>query len=182
HGIEVLKMPTCFPLALIVARILSCQALRALRSTTSTGGRVQARSVRSLARDDRGFNDGFVGRERTEHAGRLLSFIQCTHGNPEGRLAEDLLCTLQLISCINAHLYGSIGEHRVERLGEATVTGEAVFESDAVLRVLEGHTAEVQAYAHRARQLQVVAALEQDPWRSVLADDLDRFVQTMIQE
>jgi hypothetical protein len=110
------------------------------------------------------------------------AYIQCTQGNPGGTLAEDLLCTLRLISCINAHLYGSIGEHRVERPGEANVTGEAVFESDAVLRVLEGHTAEVQAYAHRARQLRVVAAPEQEPWRSALAHDLDRFVQTMIQE
>jgi hypothetical protein len=111
-----------------------------------------------------------------------MCVTHCTHGNPEGILAEDLLCTFRLISCINAYLYGSIGEHRVERPGEADVTGEAVLESDAVLRVLEGHTAQVQAYARRARQLRVVATPEQDPRRSDLAHALDRFVQTVIQE
>jgi hypothetical protein len=111
------------------------------------------------------------------------AYIQAAHGNPGGTLAEDLECTLRLITCINAHLYGSLGEHRVERPGEADVTGEAVLERDVVLKVLEGHSAELQAYANRARQLRAVPATpEQDTLHSDLARDLDYFVQTMIQE
>jgi hypothetical protein len=92
------------------------------------------------------------------------------------------LCTLRLIRCLNAHLYGSLGEHRVERPGEGNATGEALLESDAVLRVLEDYTEEVQAYACRARQLEVMAAAAQDSEHSALAGDLDRFVQTILQE
>jgi hypothetical protein len=84
---------------------------------------------------------------------------------------------------MNAHLYGSIGEHRVERPGEADVTGEAVLESDAVLMVLGEHSAEVQAYANRARQLKTAEpAPEQAAVWDDLGRDLDRFVQTIIQE
>jgi hypothetical protein len=98
-------------------------------------------------------------------------------------LAEDLVCTLTLIRCSNAHLYGSIGEHRVERPGEADVTGEAVLESEVVLKVLEPHAAEVQAYARRARQLKARETMpEQDALWDSLARDLDHFVQTIIQE
>jgi hypothetical protein len=111
------------------------------------------------------------------------AYNECAAANLVGALAQDLSCTLTLISCINAHLYGSIGEHRVGRPGEADVTGEAVFESEAVLRVLEAHPAEVQAYANRARQLQAkTAAPEQASLRADLARDLDHFVQTIIQE
>ena len=78
---------------------------------------------------------------------------------------------------MNAHLYGSLGEHRVERPGEANVTGEVV------LMVLEAHAAEVQAYANRARQLGAVATTaEQAALRGDLAHDLDHVVHTIIQE
>jgi hypothetical protein len=85
--------------------------------------------------------------------------------------------------CSNAYLYGSIGEHRVGRPGEADVTGEAVLESEAVLKVPETHAAAVQAYAKRARQLAAMAAApEQDALWDSLAQDLDHFVQAIIQE
>jgi hypothetical protein len=110
-------------------------------------------------------------------------YIQCAQANSTGTLAQDLLCTLTLIRCSNAHLYGSIGEHRVGRPGEADVTGEAVLESDGVLKVLEIHATEVQAYAKRARELTDMAtAPEQDALWDNLARDLDHFVQTVIQE
>jgi hypothetical protein len=111
------------------------------------------------------------------------SYVRCAQANTAETLAEDLVCTLTLIGCSNAHLYGSIGEHRVERPGEAAVTGEAVLESDAVLKVLETHVAEVQASAKRARELRARAAMpEQDALWDSLARDLDQFVQTIIQE
>jgi acyl-CoA-binding protein len=111
------------------------------------------------------------------------AYIQCAQANAQGTLAQDLLCTLTLIRCSNAHLYGSIGEHRVERPGEADVTGEAVFEGDAVLKLLETRATEVQAYVKRARELAARAgAPEQDALWDALARDLDHFVQTVIQE
>jgi hypothetical protein len=111
------------------------------------------------------------------------AYIQCAQANPMGALAQDVSCTLTLISCLNAHLYGSLGEHRVERPREADVTGEAVLESEMVLMMLEEHAAEVQAYANRARQLRaMVATAEQVTWRGDLARDLDHFVQAIIQE
>jgi hypothetical protein len=110
-------------------------------------------------------------------------YIQCAQANPRGTRAQDLACTVILISRMNVHLYGSLGEHRVERPGEANVTGEAVLESEVVLMVLEEHAAEVQAYANRARQLGAIAATaEQAALRGDLAHDLDRFVHTIIQE
>jgi hypothetical protein len=111
------------------------------------------------------------------------AYVQCAQANSTGTLAQDLSCTLTLIRCSNAYLYGSVGEHRVGRPGEAEVTGEAVLESDAVLKVLETHAATVQAYANRARQLAAMAAApQQDALWDSLAQDLDRFVQAIIQE
>ena len=111
------------------------------------------------------------------------AYTQCVQGNPRGILAQDVSCTLTLISCLNAHLYGSLGEHRVGRPGEAGVTGEAVLESEMVLMVLEEHAVEVQAYANRARQLRTMATTaEQVAWRGDLARDLGHFVQIIIQE
>ena len=111
------------------------------------------------------------------------TYIQCAQANPRGTLAQDVSCTLTLISCLNAHLYGSLGEHRVGRPGEAAVTGEAVLESEMVLMVLEEHAAEVQAYANRARQLRTMTTTaEQVAWRGDLARDLDHFVQIIVQE
>jgi hypothetical protein len=111
------------------------------------------------------------------------AYIQCAQANAQGTLTEDLLCTLTLIRCSNAHLYGSIGEHRVGRPGEAEVTGEAVFEGGAVLKLLEIPATEIQAYAARARELAAKpAGSEQDALWHNLARDLDHFVQTVIQE
>ncbi|HSF31297.1 MAG TPA: hypothetical protein VLK82_12615 [Candidatus Tectomicrobia bacterium] len=69
------------------------------------------------------------------------AYIQCVQANPVDRLAQDRACTLELIRCNNARLYGTIGEHRVQRPGEADVTGEAVLESETVLRALTCLTA-----------------------------------------
>ena len=111
------------------------------------------------------------------------AYIQCAQAHSTGTLAQDLLCTLTLIRCSNAYLYGSIGEHRVKRPGEADVTGEAVLEGDVVLKVLETHAAEVQTYIKRARELAAMAAApEPDTLWDNLARDLDHFVQTVIQE
>ena len=60
------------------------------------------------------------------------AYIQCAQADSTGTIAQDLLCTLTLIRCSNAHLYGSIGEHRVGRPGEADMTGNAVLESGGV--------------------------------------------------
>jgi hypothetical protein len=113
----------------------------------------------------------------------FTAYVRCAQANNTETLAEDLVCTAALIRCSNAHLYASIGEHRVERPGEADVTGEAVLESDVVLKVLAAYAAEVQGYAKRARQLGAVVAMsEQDALWDSLACDLDRFVQAIIQE
>jgi hypothetical protein len=113
----------------------------------------------------------------------FTAYVRCAQANTTETLAEDLVCTVALIRCSNAHLYASIGEHRVERPGEADVTGEAVLESDVVLKVLASYAAEVQTYAKRARQLgAVVSVPEQDALWDSLARDLDRFVQAIIQE
>jgi hypothetical protein len=111
------------------------------------------------------------------------AYVRRAQANAMETLAEDLVCMLTLIRCSNAHLYGSIGEHRVGRPGEADVTGEAVLESDAVLKVLETHATEVQAYGKRARQLGARTAMrEQDALWDSLARDLDHFIQIIIQE
>jgi hypothetical protein len=113
----------------------------------------------------------------------FTAYVRCAQANTAETLAEDLVCTVAVICCSNAHLYASIGEHRVERPGEADVTGEAVLESDVVLKVLAAYAAEVQAYAKRARQLGAAVSMpEQDALWDSLARDLDRFVQAIIQE
>jgi hypothetical protein len=112
----------------------------------------------------------------------FAEYLRCIQGNPTGTLAEDMACTAGLISCVNGHLYGSLGEHLVERPGEADVTGKAFLEARLVVQVLERHAEAVQAYANRARSLGSVAPLmEQSPVRE-LAGDLDEFVQTIIQD
>jgi hypothetical protein len=86
------------------------------------------------------------------------------------------------VSCINAHLYGSLGEHLVERPGEADVTGKAFLETELIVKVLERHAEEVQAYANRARALGSAAPeSDQAPWMA-LQQDLDGFMQTIIQD
>jgi hypothetical protein len=112
----------------------------------------------------------------------FAEYLRCIQANPTGALAEDMACTAGLISCMNAHLYGSLGEHLVERPGEADVTGKAFLETKLVVQVLERHSEAVQAYANRARSLGSAAPrMEQSPVRE-LAGDLDEFVQTIIQD
>ena len=112
----------------------------------------------------------------------FTEYLRCVRENTTGALASDLVCTSTLISCMNAHLYGSLGEHLVERPGEAGVTGKAFLEAKLVVKVLERHSAAVQAYANRARSLGAMASEMHDaPFRD-LARDLDEFVQTILQD
>jgi hypothetical protein len=112
----------------------------------------------------------------------FTEYLQCVRENTTGALAPDLVCTSTLISCMNAHLYGSLGEHLVERPGEADVTGKAFLEAKLVVKVLERHSAAVQAYANRARSLGTMASeMDHAPFGD-LARDLDEFVQTILQD
>jgi hypothetical protein len=112
----------------------------------------------------------------------FAEYLRCVRENTTGGLAPDLVCTATLISCMNAHLYGSVGEHRVERPGEADVTGKAFVEAGLVVKVLEQHNAAVQAYANRARSLgAATSGMDQAPLRD-LERDLDGFVQTVLQD
>jgi hypothetical protein len=112
----------------------------------------------------------------------FAEYIRCARENTTGAFATDLVCTATLINCMNAHLYGSLGEHLVERPGEADVTGKAFLEAGLVVKVLERHEAEVQALANRARSLESAApAMAQPPFRD-LGRDLDEFVQTVLQD
>jgi hypothetical protein len=47
------------------------------------------------------------------------------------------------MTCVKAHLYGSLGEHLVDRPGKAAVTGKAFLETGLLIKVLERHVAEV---------------------------------------
>jgi hypothetical protein len=112
----------------------------------------------------------------------FAEYLRCVGENTTGDLAPDLACTNTLINCANAHLYGSLGEHLVDRPGEADVTGKAFLETGLVMKVLERHVAEVQAYANRARSLGSTApAVERSHFQS-FEHDMDRFVQTVIQD
>jgi hypothetical protein len=112
----------------------------------------------------------------------FAEYIRCVRENTTGALAPDLVCTATLINCMNAHLYSSLGEHLVERPGEADVTGKAFLEAGLVVKVLERHAAELQTYADRARALESAApTMDHAPPRD-LARDLDAFVQTALQD
>jgi hypothetical protein len=112
----------------------------------------------------------------------FAEYIRCVRENTTGAVAPDLVCTATLISCMNTHLYGSLGEHLVERPGEADVTGKAFLEAGLVVKVLERHDVEVQRYANRVRALGSVApTMDHAPHRD-LARDLDAFVQTVLKD
>lgn len=112
----------------------------------------------------------------------FAEYLRCVGENTGGALAPDLVCASTLVSCVNAHLYSSLGEHLVDRPGEAGVTGKAFLETGLVMQVLERHSKEVQAYAIRARSLgSTVPAREQTPFEN-FERDLDRFVQVIIQD
>jgi hypothetical protein len=83
---------------------------------------------------------------------------------------------------MNAHLYGSLGEHLVDRPGEADVTGKAVLEATLLAKVLERYEAAVQTYANRARALGSTALATARAGRDDLERDLDQFVQTVLQD
>jgi hypothetical protein len=112
----------------------------------------------------------------------FAEYLQRVRENTAGALAADLACTATLISCMNAHLYGSVGEHLVERPGEAEVTGKAFLEAGLVVKELARHEAAVQAFANRARSFGSTAPAMEQARREDLARDLDEFVQTILQE
>ena len=66
----------------------------------------------------------------------FAEYMRCTGENTAGALVPDLVCTSTLITCVNAHLYGSLGEHLVDRPGEADVTGKAFLGQDSSSRSL----------------------------------------------
>ena len=112
----------------------------------------------------------------------FAEYIRCVRENTTGALASDLVCTATLISCMNAHLYSSLGENLVERPGEADVTGKAFLEAGLVVKVLERHDAALQTYANRARALgSDELTMDHGPLRD-FARDLDAFVQTTLQD
>jgi hypothetical protein len=112
----------------------------------------------------------------------FAEYMRCAGENTAGALVPDLVCTSTLITCVNAHLYGSLGEHLVDRPGEANVTGKAFLEAGLIIKVLERHVAEVQTYASRARSLGSTAPTAEEVRVKDFERDLDRFVQTMIQD
>jgi hypothetical protein len=112
----------------------------------------------------------------------FAEYMQCAGENTAGALVPDLACTSTLINCVNAHLYGSLGEHLVDRPGEADVTGKAFLETGLIIKVLERHGAEVQAYAGRARSLGSTTPNADEVCFKDFERDLDRFVQTIIQD
>jgi hypothetical protein len=112
----------------------------------------------------------------------FAEYLQCVRDNQAGALAPDLVCTATLINCMNAHLYGSLGEHLVDRPGEAEVTGKAFLEAGLVVKVLERHEPAVQALATRARVLGAPGlGTEQSPLKD-LEQELDEFVQTVLRD
>jgi hypothetical protein len=112
----------------------------------------------------------------------FAEYLRCVGENTTGALAPDLACTSTLISCVNAHLYGSLGEHLVDRPGEADVTGKAFLETGLIMKVLERHVEEVQANASCARSLGSTAPDVKQARFKNFERDLDRFVQTIIQD
>ena len=116
------------------------------------------------------------------HAECFTAYLRCVRENTAGALAPDLVCTSTLISCVNAHLYGSLGEHLVARPGEAEVTGKAFLEARLIVKVLERHSAAVQAYAKRARSLEAMGFKTDHAAFGELARDLDEFVQIILQD
>lgn len=112
----------------------------------------------------------------------FAEYLRCTRENSSEVLSVDLVCTASLITCVNAHLYSSVGEHLVDRPGEGNVTGKAFLEAGLVVKVLERHTTAVQAYANRARSVAPAALELSQPAVAALERDLDEFVQTIIQD
>jgi hypothetical protein len=112
----------------------------------------------------------------------FAEYMRCTGENIAAALVPDLTCTSTFINCVNAHLYGSLGEHLVDRPGEADVTGKAFLETGLIIKVLERHVAEVQAYASRARSLGSTTLNMEEAGLKDFERDLDRFVQTIIQD
>ena len=112
----------------------------------------------------------------------FAEYLRCVRENGSGALVPDLVCTATLITCMNAHLYGSLGEHLVDRPGEADVTGKAFLEAGLVVRVLEQHEAAVQAFASRARFLGSTGPGMDDAPLKDLERELDEYVQTVLQD
>jgi hypothetical protein len=112
----------------------------------------------------------------------FAEYLRCVGQNTTGELTPDLACTNTLITCINAHLYGSLGEHLVDRPGEANLTGKAFLETGLVVKVLERHVEEVQAHASRARSLGLTAPDVEPARFETFERDMDQFVQIIIRD
>jgi hypothetical protein len=112
----------------------------------------------------------------------FAEYLRCVRENTTGALTDDLVGTATLITCVNAHLYGSLGEHLVDRSGEADVTGKAFLEVGLVVKVLERHSTSVQKYADRARAISSTASGPDQATLRELEGDLEAFVQTVIQD
>jgi hypothetical protein len=112
----------------------------------------------------------------------FAQYLRCVLDNTGGAQTPDMVCTASLISCMNAHLFGSMGEHLVDRPGEADVTAKTFLEATQVVKVLADHGTAVQTHANRARALGSVALGTAQAGRDDLERDLDQFVQMVIQE
>jgi hypothetical protein len=121
-------------------------------------------------------------RRQRMQADCFAEYTRCAKANHTSALAADLVCTTALISCVNAHLYASVGEHLVDRPGEADVTGKAFLEAGLVVKTLEGHESSVQAFANRARALNASASMGGQGALRDFERDLDAFVQTVLQD
>ena len=112
----------------------------------------------------------------------FAEYLRCVRENDSGALVPDLVCTATLVTCMNAHLYGSLGEHLVDRPGEANVTGKAFLEAGLVVKVLEQYEAAVQDFASRARFLGSTGpGMDQPPLKD-LQRELDACVQSVLQD
>lgn len=112
----------------------------------------------------------------------FAEYLEGVRENKTGSLTDDLAITATLLTCMNAHLYNTLGEHLTGRSGEADVTGKAFVEVGLVVKVLEGHRTVVQQYADRGRALaSATSARDQAPIEE-LARDLDAFAQTVLQD
>jgi hypothetical protein len=109
-------------------------------------------------------------------------YLRCIQANVIGAPAPDIVCTATLITCMNVHLYSSLGEHLVDRPGEADVTGKSFLEATLVAKVLERHDAAAHRYAKRARALGSTALATGQTARDDLERDLDQFVQLVLQD
>jgi hypothetical protein len=56
----------------------------------------------------------------------------CIQDNAINAQAPNMVCTATLINCMNALCYGALGEHLVDRPGEADLTDKASLEATSL--------------------------------------------------